>query len=904
MKKLCAILALAISCALTPFSAYAQSVTPNAGLQVPTYQQTNWQVPVIYDLNRLDNIFGGSVAIPSITLSGAITNANQAATKAYVDATAAGFLSASGATMTGPLVLAADPTAPLQAASKQYVDNAVAAGGGTGTLTSTAIDNALGFAPVSPSAMSSAIAAAQTTTPSYTSVTLSGAIIGSTQAATKAYVDAAISGVSSSAFTGGTLTLPLILAANPTTNLGAATKQYVDSSVINFLSLSGGSMSGALNLSDGSPAASQLYVASAVSSLIGGGTTNQVLGTKVTSASAPGKICATVAGINGSVACGGVTGTPTVITVQYGLNTPILNTAGVTNSVAQYGLTVNSSANTQILLPTTIGSYDQATVFRREMTFEAGSNLPGLDNWEVDHYNFIKSASITAMFGWQCNRHNTGFWQYDNFGHGWINTSVACSIVSGHIYHFILWTHIDALTSTACSGQPCEHWDTFQLDDITAGTTNTYTLNATLPMEAETSGNGRLTWDGVGSQIQIDVVDSSASAGSPQLVSMYVDNDNITAYIPVASTGGSSTSVTETTGNLGEYDFDANGTSGLTATGSPTLDTNAYSSPNAALFNAASEYYTATFPSNQTSVWARAYVDLTTIGTSGTDELMDFYSLAGAEQLTIYLDPTTGHLSYFNQNAAIGGACQTTTFPTGSYHYIELGWTASTTAGTLTVKVDGTPTTGCVLTGLNTGSVGVGKVKFGQAAANAGWALDMDNVGFSSTGWLGPVTFSTTSALYDLNGAAAAVKASSLQAANNLSDLTNPGVGLSNLLGNPPAGAYVVACSSSTSCAPIGASEMVTFSATPTFSTATISSYIVLTGNVTSFTLPTGVDGQGKTLLFCQDATGSRTISGVPSNVRGFTTIGSTASKCSSQHFRYSVTLNAWLADGTAVTNE
>ena len=45
--------------------------------------------------------------------------------------------------------------------------------------------------------------------------------------------------------------------------------------------------------------------------------------------------------------------------------------------------------------------------------------------------------------------------------------------------------------------------------------------------------------------------------------------------------------------------------------------------------------------------------------------------------------------------------------------------TASTTAGTLTVKMDGAATT-CAMTGINTGSLGVAKVKFGQAAANAG----------------------------------------------------------------------------------------------------------------------------------------------------------------------------------------
>src|SRR4051812_43666461 len=41
------------------------------------------------------------------------------------------FLPTSGGTMTGPVVLAADPSANLQAATKQYVDNLAFGGAGT-----------------------------------------------------------------------------------------------------------------------------------------------------------------------------------------------------------------------------------------------------------------------------------------------------------------------------------------------------------------------------------------------------------------------------------------------------------------------------------------------------------------------------------------------------------------------------------------------------------------------------------------------------------------------------------------------------------------------------------------------------------------------------------------------------
>lgn len=101
----------------------------------------------------------------------------------------------------------------------------------------------------------------------------------------------------------------------------------------------------------------------------------------------------------------------------------------------------------------------------------------------------------------------------------------------------------------------------------------------------------------------------------------------------------------------------------------------------------------------------------------------------------------------------------------------------------------------------------------------------------------------------------------------------------------------------------VGSAEVVTFSATPTFSTATHASRIVLTGNITSFTLAAGADGQTKTLCFAQDATGGRTVT-PPANVHGFFTPGTTASKWSCQDFGYDNTDSIWLAKSAGVINE
>lgn len=113
-----------------------------------------------------------------------------------------------------------------------------------------------------------------------------------------------------------------------------------------------------------------------------------------------------------------------------------------------------------------------------------------------------------------------------------------------------------------------------------------------------------------------------------------------------------------------------------------------------------------------------------------------------------------------------------------------------------------------------------------------------------------------------------------------------------------------VAISGISSVATVASSETVTFSATPTFSNATNVSEITMTASITSFTMAAGSDGQLKILTFCQDATGGRTVSGVPANVRGFFTPGATASLCSTQTYHYSASHTAWLANDLGRINE
>jgi hypothetical protein len=63
-KRMIAVFVFAL--AISPAIGRAQTVTPNLGLQIPLYNQSNWQVPLNYDLNLLDLLLSGHATLPGI----------------------------------------------------------------------------------------------------------------------------------------------------------------------------------------------------------------------------------------------------------------------------------------------------------------------------------------------------------------------------------------------------------------------------------------------------------------------------------------------------------------------------------------------------------------------------------------------------------------------------------------------------------------------------------------------------------------------------------------------------------------------------------------------------------------------------------------------------------------------
>ncbi|HET7891955.1 MAG TPA: hypothetical protein VFL34_10530 [Candidatus Sulfotelmatobacter sp.] len=123
----------------TPANLAAVRTTPGSGVagQPVSMQYVNSELATKADdsavvhLNGAETISGAKTfaAAPNVP---APTSTGQVANKAYVDQSisnvgAGNYLSTAGGTMTGPITLPASPTAPMQAATKQYVDQGASA---------------------------------------------------------------------------------------------------------------------------------------------------------------------------------------------------------------------------------------------------------------------------------------------------------------------------------------------------------------------------------------------------------------------------------------------------------------------------------------------------------------------------------------------------------------------------------------------------------------------------------------------------------------------------------------------------------------------------------------------------------------------------------------------------------
>ncbi len=78
-----------------------ETSTPNIGLQVPGFNQANWQVPTNYNWNLLDLIFGGLYTVPALSVANfIIANIGLQMANSFVSETPSGVVPGNAYTLT------------------------------------------------------------------------------------------------------------------------------------------------------------------------------------------------------------------------------------------------------------------------------------------------------------------------------------------------------------------------------------------------------------------------------------------------------------------------------------------------------------------------------------------------------------------------------------------------------------------------------------------------------------------------------------------------------------------------------------------------------------------------------------------------------------------------------------
>lgn len=101
MKK--KFLALAISL-LMAFPSLAQFIpTPNIGLQIPANGSTNWNIPLNFNFNRLDQQLSGKLSIPGLSVNGNVIITGSIQAGSFIGPSGAGFATAVPASQFSPV---------------------------------------------------------------------------------------------------------------------------------------------------------------------------------------------------------------------------------------------------------------------------------------------------------------------------------------------------------------------------------------------------------------------------------------------------------------------------------------------------------------------------------------------------------------------------------------------------------------------------------------------------------------------------------------------------------------------------------------------------------------------------------------------------------------------------------
>jgi len=267
------------------------------------------------------------------------------------------------------------------------------------------------------------------------------------------------------------------LTADPTTNMEAATKQYVDAQT------TGGPPISLTNINDSLTGWKPVCIQTACNP----GGTNAPASTAQTTGNA----------------------TPSLDGSSMLISETTLATSTQTNALWVY---------------TGAGSCDSCTSITSDFEVYI-TNGSAADNIEFDSFIFDRTDSLDFMFGTQCNQ-TLGYWQIANNSSPWQTSSAACNLTSGTWHHIIETFHRVPGDTSCTGGMPCEHWDTITVDG------NVNVINLTYP--ATTLPTGWASSSGL--QFQLDI---GATTGTAITVSENLDEVNFSegptaGYLPLA----------------------------------------------------------------------------------------------------------------------------------------------------------------------------------------------------------------------------------------------------------------------------------------------------------------------------------------------------------------------------------
>jgi hypothetical protein len=129
--------------AFVPTLVWAQSTTPNIGLQIPATGSNNWYIPLNYDFSRLDLYLSGNAAIPGLAVNGNVTISGSITAGQIIGTGGSIFATAASASQYSPVYYSQSPNGTAFAGVAPFTGFAYYRGNGPPRVASQADLNTL-----------------------------------------------------------------------------------------------------------------------------------------------------------------------------------------------------------------------------------------------------------------------------------------------------------------------------------------------------------------------------------------------------------------------------------------------------------------------------------------------------------------------------------------------------------------------------------------------------------------------------------------------------------------------------------------------------------------------------------------------------------------------------------------